>query len=177
MDIKIGDYVKYVEQLYSDIQTQNITTSNFITSFKLIVSANIREKIQTYVNTIKPLNNVRNSEIAMLNEVLNHYDKLENVYNNIQLKKQQNQAVKINKFSNFCDKIAQNPESFPDFDFKSAYDAICPSVPKTTKGGKIIYKNLTVKQLKEKAKLAKIPKYSSMLKAELIKSLTKYMKT
>ena len=34
MDIKIGDYVKYVEQLYSDIQTQNITTSNFITSFK-----------------------------------------------------------------------------------------------------------------------------------------------
>ena len=173
MSIPIADCVQYIEQLYSDVLNK-MPISKFMLSFKLIKQSKLKETIQSYIvilqnNTTKNDIKVRQSEITMLNEVINHYDRLENSFNTqLQKDKKKNTAEKVT-FSKFCNTLAENPEIVPNFDYPLAYNKICPNIPiPYATGGK-----LTVKQLKAAAKTRKIKKYSSMRKSELIKALNK----
>ena len=170
MSIPIADCVQFIEQLFSDVlnKTKPMPISKFMASFKLIKNSKLKETIEEYVvklnsNTTQNVIKVRKSEIDMLNNVINHYDRLETSYNaQLQKDKEKNTAEKVT-FSKFCNTLAQNAVTVPNFD----YNLACSTLPRTPKYGG----TLTVKQLKAAAKTRKIKKYSSMCKSELIKAL------
>lgn len=117
--------VSIIENLYQRFATQREDV--FITEFDNILKINAKEIIETQLKGIQKSQQFgNNAEKILLKTVLDHYNEMVIIYNHI-IKKVR--AREIQKFSKFCDQIAKHPELFADFDFKSAYDVICPKPP------------------------------------------------
>ena len=133
MDLSIC--IKEIEDLYQKtfVIKQNFPNTFFISYFETLENIEVIKVVDEELSkvNIKPNNQLKRDELRVLSEIKQHYTLLENKYKTLT---KEAQELKSKQFQNFVAKVAENPKMFPSFDFKSAYNVICPSPPKPGQG-------------------------------------------